>query len=209
MSAAAQLYEAGSRGPELFMPWADGGKWDLLAPDPATLRWRDLALRLARMPRFGGETDWSLAEHMMLAARLAPPEARGHALLHDAHEGILGDWVTPVKSALKRLGGPPVRVALGELERRSAAAVHAAAGLPFPPPDAVARAVDEADRRALSTERRDLFSPAYCAGWGENLPDPAPLRDGRLKPKRAPEAIAEAWLTALVIHAGLSPETAR
>lgn len=203
---AAALYGAGVRAPELFIPFADGGRWDLLAPDPAALCWRDLATRLARSPRFTGGAAWSLAEHMLLVASLCRrPETKPYALLHDAHEGLIGDWVTPVKGAIAALGGGG---ALAELERLTAEAVHASAGLSFPPPAAVLDDLARADLAALATERRDLLTAAQCAGWGQGLPDPAPLKNGRLKP-RGPEAVAQAWLDALVRVAGLAPERAR
>ncbi len=205
MSAVAELYEAGVRDGDLFVPLSTGKPWDLLAPDPHAICWRDVAIRLARQPRFNGAARWSIAEHSLLVARLAPVGAKPWGLLHDAHEFALGDWITPVKSAVRELGGGD---ALAILERLSAAAIHQAAGLAFPPPPSVAQAVRDADLMALSIERRDVLDPGCADGWGENLPAPA-LRE-RLKPAfGAFERTAEQFLAALVELTHVSPADAR
>jgi hypothetical protein len=204
MSALRDLYEAGVRDDALFIPQTTGVRWSLLDPDPAALNWRDLAMRLARRPRFGGAAAWSLAEHSLLVMRLCPAEAKAWALLHDAHEGFLGDWVTPVKGALRALGAGD---ALATLERVTAKAIQAAAGLPMPT-EAIAREVVHADLVALATERRDVLDCGAASGWGSELPPPAPLGKGRLKALPV-ERVAEDFLAALRNVVGVAPERAR
>ena len=86
-----------------------------------------------------------MAEHSLLVvdifARLAPDQpARWQlaALLHDAPEYVIGDMISPVKSAV----GP----AYGEMDARLSAAVHLRFGLPAVLPGAVKKAIKAADR---------------------------------------------------------------
>jgi hypothetical protein len=81
--------------------------------DHGTPTIEDIALGLSRQPRFGGQgrTDgWSVLDHSMFVESLAhqhtlwcltPQDAarlRLHALLHDAHEGVISDIPSPYKS---------------------------------------------------------------------------------------------------------------
>ena len=90
-----------------------GRRLDLINPDPGAWLDSDLALRLARTYRWGGESSWplplSVAQHslLVLALRrqwsdtpLTPSEALLE-LLHDAEEGFLGfDCISPLKDVL-------------------------------------------------------------------------------------------------------------
>lgn len=161
---------------------------DLLDPRPEHIHWPDLGEMLAKQQRFAGATrgvHYGVAQHSLLVVDLLPAsfrEARPYALLHDAHEAVLGDWTTPVKQALAELGGGR---ALDRLESRMARACHQAAGLYFPPPPLIEAAVREADLAALATEKRDLL--ASCAiPWGEDLPAPARTR---IRPLAWPDAM--------------------
>ena len=208
MTAAAALYAAGVRSEPgaPFLPFADGRRWNLLAPRPEDLNWSELATRLACLPRFTGATTWSVGDHMLFVRRLVSRPARPYALLHDAGEGLLGDWTTPVKRALGSLS-PAAAKALGELEWRTAAAIHAAAGIAFPPTDAIAREVMHADAVTLATERRDLFGAGFTNGWGGDLPPPASSRQSRLKGRLVPRKpeLVRADLLAALVEDGLAP----
>lgn len=107
--------------PRAWMRLPSGRRLDLLNPDPQAWLDSDLATRLARTYRWGGESTWpvplSVAQHSLavLALRRAwsegtlSPQAQLMELLHDAEEGFLGfDCVAPVKQAL---GESFVRVA--------------------------------------------------------------------------------------------------
>ena len=96
-----------------------GRHLDLITPDPNAWTDSDLATRLARTPRWSGESCWplplSVAQHsltVLALARQAPHAMHSPArllreLLHDADEGLIGwDCVGPLKPAL----GEPFRL---------------------------------------------------------------------------------------------------
>lgn len=102
--------------PEAARAWVrlpSGRRLDLINPDPSAWLDSDLALRLARTYRWGGESSWplplSVAQHslLVLALRrqwsdtpLTPSDALLE-LLHDAEEGFLGfDCISPLKDVL-------------------------------------------------------------------------------------------------------------
>jgi hypothetical protein len=125
-----------------------GRRLDLLDPTPMDIEIEDIAHGLAFVARWNGQTrgDWpySVAEHSLLVeeifARTAaqPVRWRLAALLHDAPEYVIGDMISPVKSAV----GP----SYGELDARLTAAVHLRFGLPAVLPVAVKKAIKEADK---------------------------------------------------------------
>lgn len=126
-----------------------GRRLDLLDPTPVDIEIEDIAHGLAFVARWNGQTrgDWpySVAEHSLLVeqifARMWPDQParwRLAALLHDAPEYVIGDMISPVKSAV----GP----AYGEMDARLAAAVHLRFGLPAVLPAAVKKAIKAADK---------------------------------------------------------------
>lgn len=125
-----------------------GRRLDLLDPTPMDIEIEDIAHGLAFVARWNGQTrgDWpySVAEHSLLVeeifARVAvqPVKWRLAALLHDAPEYVIGDMISPVKSAI----GP----SYGELDARLTAAVHLRFGLPAVLPVAAKKAIKHADR---------------------------------------------------------------
>lgn len=126
-----------------------GRRLDLLDPTPVDIEIEDIAHGLAFVARWNGQTkgDWpySVAEHSLLVeqifARLvptAPAKWRLAALLHDAPEYVIGDMISPVKSAV----GPGYEV----LDERLAAAIHIRFGLPAALPVSVKTAIKAADR---------------------------------------------------------------
>ncbi|GIT92546.1 hypothetical protein JANAI62_32170 [Jannaschia pagri] len=125
-----------------------GRRLDLLDPTPFDIEIEDIAHGLAFVARWNGQTkgDWpySVAEHSLLVddifARLSPatPQERLTALLHDAPEYVIGDMISPVKSAV----GPGYE----ELDDRLAAAIHRRFGLPSVTPTRLKRRIKQADR---------------------------------------------------------------
>ena len=95
-----------------FTATHSGGVLDLRAPDWRAVDLEDIALSLARLPRFLGHTTRivSVLEHS-LASRLA-------ALLHDGRESYLGDITRPVQRALAAETGGTSGVALDILACR-------------------------------------------------------------------------------------------
>lgn len=99
--------------PRAWVRLPSGRRLDLINPDPGAWLDSDLAMRLARTYRWGGESSWplplSVAQHslLVLALRrqwsdtpLTPSDALLE-LLHDAEEGFLGfDCISPLKDVL-------------------------------------------------------------------------------------------------------------
>ena len=124
-----------------------GRRLDLLDPTPVDIEIEDIAHGLAFVARWNGQTrgDWpySVAEHSLLVEQIygrteASPRWRLAALLHDAPEYVIGDMISPVKSAV----GP----GYGEMDLRLTAAVHRRFGLPAVLPVAIKKAIKVADK---------------------------------------------------------------
>ena len=134
--------------PRAWQRMLSGRRLDLLDPTPMDIEVEDIAHGLAFVARWNGQTygDWpySVAEHSLLVeqifARSAahPAKWRLAALLHDAPEYVIGDMISPVKSAV----GP----GYGEMDARIAAAVHLRFGLPGVLPATVKKAIKQADK---------------------------------------------------------------
>ncbi len=131
---------------------ASGTLVDILHPKIEDIHFSDVVHGLARVQRFGGQTDrehYSVAEHSVLVSRLCLPQNAILGLLHDASEAFIGDIVTPLKRFL------PIYY---EIEERWQLAIGIAAGvgsaLIHLPVD-----VKVADTRALQTERFCLYDP--------------------------------------------------
>lgn len=126
-----------------------GRRLDLLDPTPMDIEIEDIAHGLAFVARWNGQTKgdypYSVAEHSLLVEDIfarqnpgSPACWRLAALLHDAPEYVIGDMISPVKSAV----GP----AYGELDLRLAAAIHIRFGLPATLPASIKRAIKAADK---------------------------------------------------------------
>lgn len=124
-----------------------------------------IAHSLAQINRFTGHTarPYSVAEHSVLVCRIVEgmglgADAQLLALMHDAHECIVGDVATPIKQALGK--------SWLELENAQAFALRVAYGLSDAHQQHAA-AVKAADLIALATERRDLlnFDPEQNLPW--------------------------------------------
>ncbi|GFE64784.1 HD domain-containing protein [Litoreibacter roseus] len=126
-----------------------GRRLDLLDPTPMDIELEDIAHGLAFVARWNGQTfgdfPYSVAEHSVLVEQLftaAQPKASVKwqlaALLHDAPEYVIGDMISPVKSAV----GP----GYAELDSRLTAAIHLRFGLPATLPQTIKRQIKKADR---------------------------------------------------------------
>lgn len=155
-----------------------GKAFDLVHPLPEQVDFDDMAWHLSRICRFNGGTKdfYSVAEHSTRVASIVCDRAeRGeaerlapaYALIHDAHEYVLGDDTTVKKEALPvvaaELYGPDAAVMFRAVVRaqveRIDAAIHAAAGLPYPAPLSIQKSIKQADLQMLVTERRDHLAP--------------------------------------------------
>ncbi|MDB2551543.1 HD family hydrolase [Paracoccus sp. (in: a-proteobacteria)] len=132
-----------------------GRRLDLLDPTPFDIEIEDIAHGLAFVARWNGQThgDWpySVAGHSLLVedifCRLDPradPAARLAALLHDAPEYVIGDMISPVKSALGQ--------DYGAMDERLTAAIHRRFGLPASLPAALKKRIKTADRISARLE---------------------------------------------------------
>lgn len=164
-----------------FILLANGASITLRHPNPKALDLPTVAHALAQINRFTGHCrrPYSVAEHSLLVAQIIENAggcalAQMAALMHDAHEALVGDATSPLKAAMRRVAASRSFVAeelphakawsdFDRLEHGAAAAVHEAFGLvkAF----AVFGAdIGRADMVALATERRDLM-PASDMPW--------------------------------------------
>jgi 5'-nucleotidase len=135
--------------PRAWQRMLSGRRLDLLDPTPVDIEIEDIAHGLAFVARWNGQTNgdfpYSVAEHSLLVEEIfgridpsAPEKWRLAALLHDAPEYVIGDMISPVKTAV----GP----GYGALDDRLAAAVHIRFGLPAVIPANVKRKIKKADK---------------------------------------------------------------
>lgn len=173
--------------PRAWQRMLSGRRLDLLDPTPVDIEIEDIAHGLAFVARWNGQTkgDWpySVAEHSLLVEQIFGRQTGGGAkwrlaaLLHDAPEYVIGDMISPVKSAV----GP----GYGELDLRLTAAVHLRFGLPAVLPMAVKKAIKVADRISAWLEAVQIAG--FTEGEADKLfgrPDTALLRglEIRLRP---------------------------
>lgn len=146
-----------------WMRLPSGAHLDLINPSPSAWRDSDLAIRLSRTFRWGGESVWpiplSVAQHSLLvlelrrqgAAEPLSPREELAELLHDAEEGFLGfDCIAPLKSVL----GDPFK----QVADRLMAAIQERYALPDWTPEGY-RLHKHADNAAAASEA------IHCVGW--------------------------------------------
>lgn len=141
-----------------------GRRLDLLDPSPVDIEIEDIAHGLARVARWNGQTTgplpFSVAQHSLLVEEFCgalrpdwPIKWRLAALLHDGPEFVIGDMISPFKSAL----GDKYK----SIEKRLQQAIHLRFGLPADLPDAVEKAIKRADRASAFFEATQIagFEP--------------------------------------------------
>lgn len=132
-----------------------GRRLDLLNPSPADIEIEDIAHGLARVARWNGQTigahAFSVAQHTLFVEDIAlarnpqwPDRWRLAALLHDAPEYVVGDLISPFKTA--------IGLDYKAFELRLLAAIHARFGLPNELPSDVQAEIKAADRIAAYFE---------------------------------------------------------
>jgi len=150
--------------PRAWQRMLSGRRLDLLDPSPFDIEIEDIAHGLARVARWNGQTigahGFSVAQHSVvveeIAAHIQPglePRWRLAALLHDAPEYVIGDMISPFKTAL----GVNYRA----FEDRLEAAIHIRFGLPPKTPPAIKTLLKKADRACAFFEATQLagFTP--------------------------------------------------
>ena len=181
-----------SKSPRAWQRMLSGRRLDLLDPRPQDIEIADIAHGLARVARWNGQTigthAFSVAQHALLVESLV--EATGNsggrdlqlaALLHDAPEYVIGDLISPFKSAL----GLDYKT----FENRLLGAIHRRFGLPDQLPESWSRAIKTADHVAAYWEATRL------AGFSI---DEARLyfAEPAYSSVSVPDAVIEAWPTA-------------
>lgn len=137
-----------SERPRAWQRMLSGRRLDLLAPRAEDIEIEDIAHGLARVARWNGQTKgahaFSVAQHSLvvvdIVTALEPGLSRSEraaALLHDAPEYVIGDLISPFKSAI----GLDYRA----FEERLLAAIHQRFGI-GPCTENVRAAIKRADR---------------------------------------------------------------
>ena len=145
--------------PRAWQRMLSGRRLDLLDPSPFDIEIEDIAHGLARVARWNGQTTgdhgFSVAQHAViveeLAAHMQPglePRWRLAALLHDAPEYVIGDMISPFKTAL----GLNYRAFEDQLE----AVIHIRFGLPPKTPAPIKTLIKKADRACAFFEATQL-----------------------------------------------------
>jgi 5'-deoxynucleotidase YfbR-like HD superfamily hydrolase len=179
MSEKCEKHEVLMKQPRAWQRMLSGRRLDLLDPTPMDIEVEDIAHGLAFVARWNGQTrgdyPYSVAEHSLLVEQIFTRQTgeaakwQLAALLHDAPEYVIGDMISPVKSAV----GP----GYGELDLRLTAAVHLRFGLPAVLPVQIKKAIKSADKVSAWAEAVEI------AGFDRieadrlfGVPDPALLR---------------------------------
>ena len=158
----------GRRTAHAFRAWQrmlSGGRLARLEPSALEIGIEDIAHGLARVARWNGQTagdhPFTVAQHSMLVVDIIaaqesawPAKWRLAALLHDAPEYVIGDLISPFKTAL----GLDYR----RFEQCLQAAIHVRFGLPAALPKSVEARIKKADRASAYLEATQLagFAPA-------------------------------------------------
>lgn len=182
------LRETGAPPKRAWQRMLSGRRLDLLDPAPADIAIEDIAHGLARVARWNGQTlgahAFSVAQHSLLVEEIAgacnpqwPQRWRLAALLHDAPEYVVGDLISPFKTA--------IGLDYKAFEQRLLAAIHARFGLPPELPADVQAEIKACDRIAA------FYEATRLAGFER---DEAIIFFG--EPNRLPNAVA-AGLVAL------------
>ena len=145
--------------PRAWQRMLSGRRLNILEPSPMDIEITDIAHGLARVARWNGQTigayGYSVAQHSVLVERLVQTNApkldqkwRLATLLHDSPEYVIGDMITPFKSAL----GADYK----QIESRLEAAIYMRFGLPAELPGYVKAIIKRADRMAAWLEATQL-----------------------------------------------------
>jgi 5'-deoxynucleotidase YfbR-like HD superfamily hydrolase len=145
--------------PRAWQRMLSGRRLDLLDPSPSDIEIEDIAHGLARVARWNGQTQgphaFSVAQHVVVVEDIAyalnpdwPARWRLAALLHDAPEYVIGDLISPFKTA--------IGLDYKAFEARLLDAIHRRFGVPAPLPAEVAQEIKRADRIAAFYEATAL-----------------------------------------------------
>jgi len=136
-----------------------GRRLDLLDPSPFDIEIEDIAHGLARVARWNGQTigehAFSVAQHSLVVEEICrvirpglEPKWQMAALLHDASEYVIGDMISPFKSALG--------ASYKDFEARLEAAIHVRFQLPPKTPQTIKTLIKKADKACAFFEATQL-----------------------------------------------------
>lgn len=162
---------------------------NLLDPQPEDILLRDIAYHLSRIPRFNGATigrfPWWITDHSLLVEHFmslisGDPCWRLAALLHDAHEYVIGDITRPVQSALWTIQGPRATTdAIQFIKKIVQDRIHDRFALPHSDtwPADITKAIHLCDNQALNYERKMLLVATPEENWAylPDVPENRPL----------------------------------
>lgn len=133
-----------------WMQTFTGRRFYPLAAQPEDVDIVDIAHHLSMVCRYGGATKfhYSVAQHSILMAQVAPQEHKLRALLHDAPEAYVGDMIRPIKKDREL---SPFR----DIERGVELAICNALKLEYPIANSV---VHDLDTRILLDEREQVMT---------------------------------------------------
>lgn len=145
--------------PRAWQRMLSGRRLDLLDPAPDDIEISDIAHGLARVARWNGQTvgehAFSVAEHALIVEEIFSDRAPGRsdadalaALLHDAPEYVIGDLISPFKTA--------IGLDYKAFELRILGAIHERFGLPATLPPHLTDAIKAADTIAAFYEATRL-----------------------------------------------------
>ncbi|MGI9408099.1 MAG: YfbR-like 5'-deoxynucleotidase [Hyphomicrobiaceae bacterium] len=151
--------------PRAWQRMLSGRRLDLLAPDPNDIEITDIAHGLARVARWNGQTRgthaFTVAQHSLVVTDICldlepgwPKQWRRAALLHDAAEYVIGDLISPFKTAI----GDDYKT----VENRLMTAIHCRFDLPEMLAPEIIRTIKTADRIAA------YFEATVLAGFDVN-----------------------------------------
>lgn len=149
--------------PRAWQRMLSGRRLDLLNPSPDDIAIEDIAHGLARVARWNGQTvgphAFSVAQHVLIVEEIAhalnpgwPARWRLAALLHDAAEYVIGDLISPFKTA--------IGLDYKAFELRLLDAIYRRFDIPTPLPQDIIEAIKRADRIAA------YFEATRLAGFG-------------------------------------------
>lgn len=188
--------------------WNGGSVIDMAQPDAAVVCFHEIANTLSKIARFNGRNPGpalSVAQHCTMGAQSLLNEAKGQSektgrnmrlaarlfLLHDAHEWILGDLITPAAQLYAtRANAPQLATAIADCKAGWDEAIYEAAALPGPArwTNYQRQIVKQMDNRMLVAEAVVLFGPkarAKFPHWNR------PLTSGEIVPWKAEKAEKE------------------
>ena len=183
-----------------------GRRLNILEPSPLDIEIDDIAHGLSRVARWNGQTSgnygFSVAQHSILVEQILHINSsmlankwRLASLLHDAPEYVIGDMITPLKSAL----GSEYSSIEGKLQQ----AIHIRFGLPAILPDAIVKSIKRADKMAAWIEATQIAGFTVLEA-GKLFPKPRGTPKEMLMVPVSPKKAKEAFIRRFILLGGLN-----